>query len=1025
MSGRRAGLGFAWAVAAAMAIGVATPSAGAEAASDRAASLQGHAMQRIDRGDPLPSEAVLLELAAFASDDDVRQARRDLAGHLAEAGWIGRATRLLADAVSADPSDDATRLALAELWARWCVPAQSLAVLEPMLEGRSPDRRALRLAVFAHLAAGDGAASGRLLMRVAPGTPIERDALLSALLDLGRGQSAAALTTLEAFTDDDDLTAARLALLLEARAFEAMGDPAQARDRLVALCRRDPASPYAFERLGGWLRRHGDAAEATRLFDELASLSPVFAPIARASLAMRRGALDEAEACLGEAVRSAVERQDPGALDAAEAWAATRRERGLTTHVAFAPLAQGGWMPAAAVLRAAAWREAEGRPIGAAVYLAALGMTGVDDGPTRDAILERLFELGEGERAMAALRAACENDAADTPMRRDYARRLAERGEFDAALDVLTAAQERWPTHAGLVMQRAATQLRAGRPAEAERAWRLAMRLNPHTRRRAAGKLAAMLAALGLREDAMAALERGVSDPPEAADLELLDRHAQLAFATGRHNAAARRWGDVLALDPQHGGAALGLARLAWRDDDRPAALRRVHDLTASAPAAAAQAAMALSLDDAADRALVEAVDARLDRDALPATLARGWQAHRVQCLADRGDWEAVEATLAEMARTSHDHEQTIALLAAVRVHRGRLDAARDAVRTAGLNRPHRPDALTLAVGLESPAARSTGKLDALWLALASRDAIRAHTAVGLMPYHPTLLRHDTRTALQRVDFADPATAGIGRHLAAASVAMDHGLPTLAAAIAASVARTHAGFTPALALWADAVRQHGGPLTPILDTAGQGTTGMIEVVRAWHAMDRGDPEHAAAALTRALRAEPRNAHLLYELATAEAAAGRVDESLRRLAQLRSDHPGYREAACRKLIEVIARQRPGRFDTAARLADRLYGDQPPASVEAALARGRLARGEVDAAARGLTLAALRGGLDVEGHLAFARVHAARGDVAWSLRHLDAFAADAPAPGSGRLAVTAMAEARTLRDRLTRQAGVATE
>ena len=939
----------------------------------------------------------------------------DEAISLADAGGYDRGVRLLADAVAANPSDDAARLALGRLMAELGRPGDAVETLAPLLEREPASADAVTIAAIGYAAAGRADRLAPLIEEHA-----DAAAAVSAMHHLIAGRPRAALEAAEALTrsaGDQGTLAAIVAAMAERR----LGRLDDAEARFARLCEANPHRPFAFELLGRFLRRHRDADRADAALAGLETVSPIYAPITRASLAMRRRDLDHAATLLAEARDRAVAARRPGALDLAQALAAVRFEQRRPAHVAFGPLYRENHLAASSVWHAAQWRERETRRVtDASVWRGVLRMAGEGEAATVEAVAARLLEAGERDAAIAAMWAWIDAHPGDATAHRRLAGWLAEAGAFDRAIDLLDAALDRRPDHAALRLERAALLVKTGDLPAAEAAYRGAMRLDDATRRAAALRLSLLMERLGLPDEAMSVLRDAwrQRDGPTAGDALGL-RYAELATASGDLDAAASVWRARLKRDDTNAQAAIGLARVEAAKGRLDRARQRAAHAVEQSPRAAASHLLRLPSSAAAD-ALFDAAEDAVRLDALTVRDADAWLRRRATRAAARGDWPRFERTLAAIADRHGGADWAVALRAAALIHLGSRDAARALVRDAGLAARGRPDPLTLAVGLEARGSRSGGDVAPLLLAMIDGDADRAHTGLRAMPHALTVHRRDMHDMLSAIDVTADATAAAARRLAAARVALEHGVPRLAAALAADVARAHPELTLAHALWAQGLWSADAPLGDALRATRRDAPGgvLMLVLDGLEAMRRGDGGAATAALTAALRREPGNAHLTYQLAEAEAAAGRVTASLRRLSHLRSQPGPYRDQAGRRLVELSVTHRPERLGTVERLVDRMYDGDPPVGVLAAMGRAAVDRGEDGRASRWLVRASLAGAHDAATHLALARLHEARGERRWSLRHLDAAA-------RGATGESAVAEARAMRQRLTQTAGVATE
>ena len=910
---------------------------------------------------------------------------------LADAGWYDRSLRHLADAVDADPSARAPRLALGKLLAELQRPADARKVLEPLLDaaGGTTEREALVHLATAWAGTDHGGELAALLEahRGFVDAAASRGLKSLALLARGHFKQAAALAESSLQAKDHPLDESTLLYIVAARANERLGRLDAAQRHLERLAAERPQRPLAFDLLARLCLRHPRDMDPAAALARLDEVSPHLTALTRASLLTRERKLQAARTLLQGALQRAVRDKHPAAVDLAHALAEVRFERGESTVPAFAPLVRAGWLPATAILHAADWRGRElDRPLSSALIRRAAQHATPDEPAVHERIAERLWRIDEREAAISALQRLSQADRLDAHGQRRLAAMLESRGRVGEAIGVLESAIDVRPGHAGLALQLAETLDRAGDLPAAETAYRRAMRLDPVTRARAAMRLQELFARAGMPGEALLVLDHAVAtttttttanaiaadeaavstaaEPtkpaePAAAALPhvllaaLHDRRASVAFRTDHLDAAAESW-RIAAKHPRHRGSArVGLARIALQRGDTDAAHRLLDRLVQQHPVDAL--AIVNLPENASHKATLFArADAGLDVRELTLPDARLWLRHRFAHHSQAGRWGEARETLARWVAIDDTSREAASLYAAMLADAGDWETAQRVVQAAALVRPDKPDPLTLAVGLERRGGRADGELAPLLAAIVEGRADRAHASVRALPHALTVHRRDVHTMLERIDITDPAHTRAARRLAAAVVALEHGRPRLTAAIASRVAEAHPRLTLAHALWLQGCWASRDSLDPAASAVKRDAPESVlaHVVRAMQARDSGDPDAARAALAAALRSEPGNAHLTYHLAEAEAEAGDVAGAIRRLAHLRSRSSVYRQKAAERLIELTLTHRPERYTSMVDWIERACGDSPAPAVLAAAGRAAAQAGDHDRARRWL-------------------------------------------------------------------------
>jgi putative PEP-CTERM system TPR-repeat lipoprotein len=208
-----------------------------------------------------PNNALLLQLAGAAEY------------HLRA---LPQAENLLAQALKIAPGMPLAQQLLARTYLRTGLPEKALEVLQASIESAQPSAELLTLAGEAYLQTGDARRAEQMFSRatqVSPNQPRARTAL--ALGQIGKGNTAAGLTELEAVAAADAGVTADMALLAT---HLRRSDFDKALKAIDAIERKQPANPMAANLRGRVLMLRNDTAGARKSFEAAVAIDPVYFP---------------------------------------------------------------------------------------------------------------------------------------------------------------------------------------------------------------------------------------------------------------------------------------------------------------------------------------------------------------------------------------------------------------------------------------------------------------------------------------------------------------------------------------------------------------------------------------------------------------------------------------------------------------------------------------------------------------------------------------------------------------------------
>jgi len=331
-------------------------------------------------------------------------------------------------------------------------------------------------------------------------------------------------------------------LFQDARALEAAGHAAQARDRYETILTIDARNAAAQFQLGQLDYKAGQLTAAADRFDKAAALAPAQPAIWKlyAQTLQKLGDTDRSAAFLKKAKRARV---DPRLMVAFQDALGATRARSRTSIGAAPPdkvrhaisLLQGG-QAKAAVQAATSLRRAY-----------------PDVAIIADILGNALAATGQLDAAEAEFRAAVSLDSGYAEAHANYGRFLVERGKPDAAIPILKTALKIAPGMANAWSALGLAYLRGPRrPDLGVAAFRKALKADPN-HLKSLQELTRLLVAERQQEEAIELAERGLAAGGDEIDLRL--SLARALSDSGRETEALTQIDKVLTLDPKCGPA--------------------------------------------------------------------------------------------------------------------------------------------------------------------------------------------------------------------------------------------------------------------------------------------------------------------------------------------------------------------------------------------------------------------------------------------------------------------------------------
>lgn len=568
---------------------------------------------------------------------------------------MAKAETYLAQATKIRPDALLPRQALAQIYLRAGRSRDALALLQPVVDSKSPDANSLTLAGMAYLQADDPKRSEAAFARAAkidPNATAARRAL--ALGHLAQGNESG-FAELEAVAREDTTARSAMTLIAARLSKQDLDGALKAIDELQA---KQPESPVAYALRGSVQARRKDTAGATASFEKALSLDKRYFPATAglAALDLASGRPDDAKRRYEDLLR-----EDPKNMRAELALVELKARAGATAQdVArgLADVVKGH--PTEPVARlalinyllgrndakgaAAAAQDAVAALPGNNVLLERLGTAQLASGAFEQATasftklstalpdrVEPMLRLAEAQvstkdygSAQRTLARALELKPGLVPARIASARVALAQNKPDQALDIARGVQRDQPKEpAGYVLEADIAGAR-GQPDAATAALRKALALGGSTE--VAGRLYGTLNAAKRGDEAERMAAAWMKDHPKDALFRFM--MGDTALARGQFAAAEAFYRQVIGLQPDN---ALALNNVAWLmvRQGKPGAValaERANDLQPGRPVLMDTLASALAADNQAARAIQmqkDAIEKAPDDPGLRLNLAR------------------------------------------------------------------------------------------------------------------------------------------------------------------------------------------------------------------------------------------------------------------------------------------------------------------------------------------------------------------------------------------------------------------
>jgi len=518
-------------------------------------------------------------------------------------------------------------------------------------------------------------------------------------------------------------------------------------------------------------------------------------------------------------------------------------------------------------------------------------------------------------------------------------------------------------------------------------------------RQEALAELGQMYACLGLQRQAAEVFRElmTLGDPISASHLAAMGR----AFEVLAESDLARRCLDEIPVSaPEYAGAQVLLARIEEREGQHEQAKGRLQELVKDPNGlpAAVRALSGLNVLNGRDRELIRWCDEDLDAARLPKALEAVWQRFRAGLASSDRDWRGALTSLDRIAELDPNsvgvHGARIAILARLGQpeRAGRILRSEPGLSASGLGRL---SAIVADVGTPSvgqDVAQRGGlhpALTAFLHAVIQRDLRTARWAARDLSPHPTLYRSDLMVFL---DGIEPDASGAEkpcRQFATALLASACGLPHLCVELCHQITAKTPDMILAHALCAWTQLNSGESIEPMLDRVCRAlpSSGLAKHLTAKQKADREDYAGAIADLQALVRREPDNTHLRHTLSQLLSQAGRVDQAITVLEQLRVAPGPYQVPAANALACLLARHPPDRLDQAYRAAGEALRQAPTdKAVLDTFGWIEHLRGDDERAVKILSLAVYGPNPNAEAHYHLGAAYSGLGNATWARYHL---------------------------------------
>lgn len=502
-----------------------------------------------------------------------------------------------------------------------------------------------------------------------------------------------------------------------------------------------------------------------------------------------------------------------------------------------------------------------------------------------------LLEKDDFDRALSRFERALNNNASDLSARRGLARVHMARGDYPSAESVYL--QMSGLGHDGRILS--------------------------------ASGLGWMYLSLGLNQKAASTyqqLERfgGAQNP--AVLLEIAQAHAAL----GDDQAAWSQLRQIQRLAPQYAQAQILMAMIDLRRN-RPAPARSRLEALAELPngwRVMAEILAGLPLKDRSSVELLQWFDQTIDLDLLSARRRLQWLSKRLQMQVHRGDWSAVESSMASFRQAlSADTDPSApfaAMQLAIAAHLGKKDQAKQIYMDHAVLADSALGLLAAAViGEQSAQVAEVDALDRFILAMINADRETASKLIDQLPPMRTIHRRDLLEMLDQPDAFSPSMREAHRQLALALLAARLDLTHMTQRICQQVIDAHPNAALAWGLFASV-----SDAAPV----GSSTPKGLALYRQAISASQKQPDGAVQAVEiveMLLQREPKNDAIRYLLAQMCEKSDRFDRAIELHLDLWNHLGPFKNQAGNDAAYLIAEHQPDRLDQAALIVQQILNE----------------------------------------------------------------------------------------------------
>lgn len=844
-----------------------------------------------------------------------------------------KSVAILEMALEKSPEDSGLRLDLARSLASMGRYASALEQVDKVLDTQPNDLQALALAGQIEQTSGDEDKARDYLSRIDPKqVDSEANPALAARVQLSRGDlDTAQQICSQAIAAGNTSPVLRLVLT---QVYEEQDQPDRAEEQLETLVRQYPNSTEVYAWLASFYERQGQVDQGIQKLKALEIYNPTQAILAQADLFTSAERYDDAIKTLDPLLDRLVNKRDRMAQTVAKKMADLYEKTGRSAEAdrvydrLYKPQTEQVSGLLGGVIKT--WdTDTPARRLSnldsAAVRVSA------DDIPSLIELARRYAMLGRYEQSLSVVQRGLSQSPKSVQLLSVKAGILAVSGRSDDAVNAYRAAMDLAPNDKTLRVRYARALSADGKHPEAEDQLMLLIREGGDAALQARTALLEMYMQLGLTLRAVSIVD-AVLDKTPAGQNDALDLViGRVLLVNDRYLEAQQRLVAIPDTSPYYPAARIEQARSLAADGNVQAAESQLIDLV-SDPAFTQRVLPILSqLDpkDAGNRTLLTGVDQAVHVDDLPYQLALRWLQMRMRLCDESMQWDRAKQTLDAIRKLDPDQAGTG--LRVVLLYRAgdSASAAKLLKQSPALQGSVTGSLLAFALDSPVPQAGRVHPMTSILSALSEGDPAALASALSQGSGFRTLFPDDMRAACGDNQPADGAQKKTYRDLAMATVAVEAGMPKLAASLCDRALDRTPNNLPALAvksaMWIES--QHDlADLTKQVASAAPDSS-LTLLLSALSDQANGDMTAALPPLRSLADRQTGNAFVAYRLAQALNANGDQQEAIGAYRKL-IDSPGpYQVPAENDLAYLLAKQGGASLDDAITLGRKVLKTMP--------------------------------------------------------------------------------------------------